>query len=157
MIGQRYYELVFIIVPCIVAVLVAILRPYRIDFYNKLDTVFWMVFTIGSSCSLYVFAFEDLTPTVIKTFYVIPLVYLIGFVAWRLITFVGVKCRPLIAKRKKLSPTTDRVGVNTEDDQLPDRLLQPSEYTPLISGSKRLTGTLTSDTQHSVRSNQYTY
>ena len=156
-IDQRYYELVFIIVPCIMAVLVAILRPYRIDFYNKLDIFFWMVFTIGSSCSLYVFAFEDLTLTVIKPFYVIPLVYLIGFVAWRLITFAGRKCRPLIAKRKKLSSTTDREGINTEDDQLPDRILQPSEYTPLISASKRLTGTLTSDTQQSVRSNQYTY
>ena len=104
---------------------------------------------------MYVLAFEDLTPTVIKPFYLIPLVYMIGFVAWRLITFAGRKCRLLIAKRKKLSSTTDREGINTEDDQLPDRILQPSEYTPLISASKRLS--LNSNTQQSVRSNQYLY
>ena len=150
-IGQRYYPLFLIVVPCIVVVLVAILRPYRIDFYNKLDSVFWMVFTIGSSWYVYVVAFEELTLEGIKLFSLIPLLYLIGFVAWRLITFVGRKCRPLIAKRKKLSSTTDREGINTEDDQLPDRLLQPSEYTPLVSASKRLT--LTSDTQQSVQSN----
>ena len=40
-IGQQYYPgpLFSIVVPCIMAVLVAILRPYRIDFYNKLDSV----------------------------------------------------------------------------------------------------------------------
>ena len=150
-IGQRYYPLFLIVVPCIVVVLVAILRPYRIDFYTKLDTVFWMVFTIGSSWYVYVVAFEDLTLEGIKAFFLIPLVYLIGFVAWKLITFVCRKCRPLIAKRKKLSSTTDREGINTEDDQLPDRLLQPTEYTPLVSASKRLT--LNSNTQLSVQSN----
>ena len=134
------------------AVLVAILRPYRIDFYNKLDSIFWILFAIGSSCYVYyVAAFENLTPEGIKLFFLIPLVYLIGFVAWRLITFVGRKCRLLIAKRKKLSSTTDRKGINTEDDQLPDRILQPSEYTPLLSASKRLS--LNSDTKLSVQSN----
>ena len=151
MTGQRYYPLFLIVVICIMAVLVATLRPYRIDFYNKLDSVFWMVFTICSSWYVYVVAFEDLTLEGIKAFFLIPLVYLIGFVAWKLITFVGRKCRPLIAKRKKLSSTTDREGINTEDDQLPDRLLQPSEYTPLVSASKRLI--LNSNTQESVQSN----
>ena len=151
-IGQKYHQIVFIIVPCIMAVLVAILRPYRIDFYNKLDSIFWILFAIGSSCYVYyVAAFENLTPEGIKLFFLIPLVYLIGFVAWRLITFVGRKCRLLIAKRKKLSSTTDRKGIDTEDDQLPDRILQPSEYTPLLSASKRLS--LNSDTQLSVQSN----
>ena len=151
MTGQRYSPLFLIVVLCIMAVLVATLRPYRIDFYNKLDSVFWMVFTICSSWYVYVVAFEDLTLEGIKAFFLIPLVYLIGFVAWKLITFVGRKCRPLIAKRQKLSSTTDREGINTEDDQLPDRLLQPTEYTPLVSADKRLT--LNSNTQESVQSN----
>ena len=155
MVGQKYYPLILVVVPCIMAVLVAIVRPYRIDFYNKLDSVFWMFFTIGSSWYVYTVASENLTPEGIKLFFLIPLVYMIGFVAWRLITCVGRKCRPLIAKRKKLSSTTDREGINTEDDQLPDRLLQPSEYTPLISSSKHLAPT--SDTQQSVQSNQCKY
>ena len=133
--GQTHCELVCIIVPCIMSVLIALLRPYRIEFYNKLDSLLWMFFTIGISCYMYVLAFENLKLIGVKLFSLVPLVYIIGFVTWRLIILVYRKCRSLIAKRKELPFMTDPEG---EDDQLPDRLLQPSEYTPLISASKRL-------------------
>ena len=142
-----------ILVPCIMAVLVAIVRPYRIDVYNKLDSILWLDFAICSSWLVNIEAYEDLPPEGIYIFVSIPLVYLFGYIAWRSVIFVVKKCRSQIAKRKKLF-IAEPEGTNTQDDgddQLPDRLFQPSEYTPLILASKRLTWN--SNTQLSVQSN----
>ena len=152
-VNQNNYQMCMIVVPCIMAVLVAIVRPYRIDVYNKLDSILWLNFAICSSWFVNIVAYEDLPPEGIIFFVSIPLLYLIGYIAWRSVIFFAKKCRSQIAKRKKLF-ITESEGTNTQDagdDQLPDRLLQPSEYTPLIAGSNRLT--LTSDTQLSVQSN----
>ena len=126
---------------------VALLRPYRVDFYNKLDSlVLWLNNVIGISYAVNVIAFDSLPSDVTATFACIPLIYIHCYVIWRLIAFIVKKCRSRIAKRKKSSTTGTE-----ENNELPDRLLQPSEYTPLISASKRVT--LTSDTQETVQSN----
>ena len=151
--NQKNYHMYMILVPCIMAVLVAIVRPYRIDVYNKLDSILWLDFAIFSSWYVNIVAYGDLPPEGIYFFACIPLVYLFGYVAWRSIIFVVKKCRSQIAKRKKLF-IIESEGTNTQDDgddQLPDRLLQPSEYTLLLSASKRLS--LNSNTQLSVQSN----
>ena len=152
-VNQKNYHMYMILVPCIMAVLVAIVRPYRIDVYNKLDSILWLDFAICSSWLVNIEAYEDLPPEGIYIFVSIPLVYLFGYIAWRSVIFVVKKCRSQIAKRKKLF-IAEPEGTNTQDDgddQLPDRLLQPSEYTPLILASKRLTWN--SNTQLSVQSN----
>ena len=152
-VNQKDYHMYMILVPCIMAVLVAIVRPYRIDVYNKLDSILWLDFAIRSSWLVNIVAYEDHKPETLYIFVCIPLVYLFGYVALRSVIFIVKKCRSQIAKRKKLF-ITESEGTNTQDngdDQLPDRLLQPSEYTPLLSASKRLS--LNSNTQLSVQSN----
>ena len=134
------------------AMFMAILRPYRNDFYNKLDAVVWMTFAIGTSWQVYTVAYEDLPAFESKLFFVLPLVYMVCLGAWSLIAFTVKKCRSQMAKRKKPStPVTDQERNNSQDEQFSDRLLRPSEYTPLISASKSLT--LSSDTLETVQSN----
>ena len=149
-VNQKNYHMYMIAMSCIMAVLVAIVRPYRIDVYNKLDSILWLDFAICNSWYVNALAFDDLKPGGFYICFLIPLVYLIGYLVWRSVIFIVKKCRSKIAERKKL-PTTEPDGTNGLDDQLPDRLLQPSEYTPLVSASKRLT--LNSYTQLSVQSN----
>ena len=141
---QKYYRLVLIVVSCIMSALIAVLRPYRVDFYNKIDCLFvWINFAISNSFFVYILAYKDISPEWLYIFVCVPLVYMFCYVAWKLITLSVRKCRSL---RKKASTTC------TEDNnEFPDRLLQPSEYSPLISASKRVT--LTSDTQEIVQSN----
>ena len=154
--NQNLYQLVMIFVPCTMSVLVALLRPYRTDFYNKLDSVLWILFTMGSSWYVYVLLYGDLSPDWIYIFACLPLVYVFGFVVWRLIAITIRKYRSLIAKRKKTTKATEEnYKQENNEDQLPHRLLQPSEYTPLISASQQ--PNLTIDAQESVQSNQYTY
>ena len=150
--NQKHFRLVLIVVSCVMSTLVATLRPYRVDFYNKADSVIvWLCFAIGSSYYVNVLAYEDLPPEWSNTYGGIPLVYMMCYVAWKLIAFSVKKCRSRMAKRKKSSITAsaeENEQENTED-QLAHRILQPSEYTPLITASKRLT--MTSDTQVSVQ------
>ena len=155
-INQKYYSLILIVVSCIMAMLVALLRPYRVDFYNKLDSVVSMLFAIRTAWCVYAVDYEGHSPDGNQVLALVPLAYIICLVAWRLIIFTVKKFQfeSLIQRVKSFiintagTITQDDV---TEDDQLPDRILQPSEYTPLVSGSKRLT--LNSNTQQSVQSN----
>ena len=149
-VNQKNYHMYMILVPCIIAVLVATVQPYRIDVYNKLDSILWLGFAFGSSWYVNALAFDDLSSGGFYVFFVIPLVYLFCYVVWRSVIFIVKKCQSKIAERKKL-PTTEPEGTNKQEDQLPDRILQPSEYTPLVSASKRFT--LNSYTQLSVQSN----
>ena len=118
---QKDYHMYMILVPCIMAVLVAIVRPYRIDVYNKLDSTLWLSFAIRSSWLVNIVAYEDHKPETLYFFVCIPLVYFFGYVALRSVIFFVKKCRSQIAKRKKLF-ITESEGTNTQDDgddQLP--------------------------------------
>ena len=150
-VNQKYDQLVLIFIPCIMSTLVALLRPYRVDFYNKLDSVLWMLFALRTSWTVYITNYEQNSPQGNQLIIIVPLLYLICFVAWRLISFIFKKFRSRFAKKNNATEQEGAKAQENEDDQLPDRLLQPSEYTPLMSASKRLA--LTSDTQESVQSN----
>ena len=60
--NHKHNEIGKVAVPCIMAVLVAIVRPYRIDVYNKLDSILWLNFAIGISWYVNIVAYEDLPP-----------------------------------------------------------------------------------------------
>ena len=80
--NQRHYRLVWIVVSCIMSTLITTLRPYRVDFYNKVDCVIvWMSFSISNSYYLSVLAYEDLPPEWNYGFGCTPLVYIICHVA----------------------------------------------------------------------------
>ena len=123
-INQEYSELMYVVAPAIVAVLVLALRPYRVDWCNILDSMFWLIFSIGAAWHLYWTAYNAAwreLPNVLK---LIPLVYIVCYVAYS--TFKV--CRSWYkTKRSK------KTKIDNEEETIPHRLLYPNEYEPLIA------------------------
>ena len=103
-INHQYHHLVTLIINSITALLVATLRPYRVDFYNTVDTVFFLNFSIASSFYIFskLYGYLPVGYTLeisVTLFEFVPLVYITGYVAIKVIKFIVMKCRLLITKR----------------------------------------------------------
>ncbi len=123
-INQQFSELIYAMGPTIPAVLVLALRPYRVDWCNILDSIFWLIFSIGTSWHLYWTAYNagwiDL-PNVLK---LIPLLYIVCYVAYSTFKL----CRSWYKTKK-----SRKNAVNNDEETIPHRLLYPNEYEPLIA------------------------
>ena len=115
------------------AVLVAGLRPYRIDKFNNLDSIFWLLFTFLTSWFLNILAYSDVWKGVIDIVVSIPLVYFIALVFWKMLSLILKLCLPSLASDcAKISQAVKALCGKSEEEPLPDRLLNPNEYTPLV-------------------------
>ncbi len=127
-INQEYSELMYVVAPAIAAVLVLALRPYRADWCNILDSMFWLIFSIGASWHLYWTAYNaawrDL-PNVLK---LIPLLYIVCYVSYS--TFK-------LCQSWYKTKSSKNNAVNNKEETIPHRLLYPNEYEPLIATIKR--------------------
>ena len=130
--NHTYHQLLYLVLLSIMTILVGTLRPYKVDLYNTVDSVFFMNLALYVSFYAYSKLYEDLSLVYTAVFFLIPLVYIIGYVTIKVLTFAVRKCRSLIAKRMKSSITQEN-DKQENNDQLPHRLLKPSAYTPLLS------------------------
>ena len=109
-------------------ILVGTLRPYKVDLYNTVDSVFLVIFALYVSFYAYSKLYEDLSLVYINVLLLTPFVYIIGYVTIKVLSFVVRKCRSPIAKRMKSSITQEN-DKQENNDQLPHHLLKPSVYT----------------------------
>ena len=130
--NHTYHQQLFLILLSIMTILVGTLRPYKVDLYNIVDSVFLVIFTLYVSFYAYSKLYEDLPLVYINVLLFTPFVYFIGYVIIKVLTFVVRKCRSLIPKRMKSSITQEN-DKQENNEQLPHRLLKPSAYTPLLS------------------------
>ena len=59
-INQKYYSLVYQVIACIMCAVVATLRPYRIDKYNTLDSLAWLLFGLTVGVFVYNRAYDNI-------------------------------------------------------------------------------------------------
>ena len=133
-INHQYHQLVFQVIYSIMAVLVATLRPYRVDFYNTVDTILFLLFSLASSFYVYSKLYGDVSMLYTLAIVLTPLVYVTGYVTVKVLKFTVRQCRLLITRPMKSFITASEEN-NTQENkhQLPQRLLEQSECTPLIS------------------------
>ncbi len=124
-INQQYHLLVYLLLSGAMSVIVAALRPYRLEWGNNLDVFFWLLFLFATS--FYVFNLAR-TGNIIWNgmMYIVvcvPLLYSVCLFVWIIAVSAYKWCRSQCKKRT--APEQD-------DNQLPDRIVNPNEYTPLI-------------------------
>ena len=133
-INQQHQELYYLCIFAFMAVIVAGLRPYRIDKFNNLDSVFWLLCAFSMSWFLNIMAYNDAWKGIFEILVYIPLVYFIAMVFWKILSLLFKQCLPSLADDcAKISQAVEALCGKSEDEPLPDRLLNPNEYTPLIS------------------------
>ncbi len=122
-INQQYNELIYVVAPTIVALMVLGLRPYRVEWCNIIDAIFWMTFSVSTSWRLYWTAFnaawQDM-PYVLK---LIPLVYIMCYIVY------------LMYNMCKARYTSRQSQINENEEEIPHRMIYPNEYEQLLQKS----------------------
>lgn len=126
----------------------ALVRPYKVEFYNHLDTAFFVLLAVLNSLSFYNSHQVDAHGTIqMSVFYInytlllLPLVYLIVLIVHNILSWRGSLAR--FSRRSVLrdmmeepdTPTRARDELmstgESGDRYLPDRLLHPQDYSTL--------------------------
>ena len=123
----RYHLLVYVTLFMVLTVMVGILRPYKSSFYNVADSVLWLVTTIGLSWSNYFEAFGIKWTGFLYLFGSFPLIWLCFCCSWKIIVYVGTRCRAYLAAKHVAIKETENIG-----DEIPHRVMSPHLYRPLL-------------------------
>ncbi len=128
-VNLKYADLVHIFIPCAMAALLLWLRPYKVNWINALDAVFWSVLAVSNIWFLYYEAFDNvyrIGPYIFKS---IPLLYLVCYTVY--IQFFRVKMYCTARKNRNVVVMCEQ---NNGNEELPDRLIHPDEYSSLLEG-----------------------
>ena len=116
------YQMIFIITPAIILGL----RPYKKDRYNYFDSFLFLVLAIGSSW----YNYREVLNNIGWIFMVVIVIgmYIILFISWMISAFTS-RCGFSCCCRRRVSHQT---GSSTDNEALPHRISDPSEYAPLL-------------------------
>ena len=150
---EQYY--IQQILSCICVVAFAGVKPYKEDFYNKVDTAFFLLLAILNACSFYNSQYynskNQISQAVFWINYLlifVPLVYITCYVVYLIVLWKG-----CLKRRKKIdSPVSENVMITADpssadgseysdgyvyaynskeaDEDIPDRMLNPQNYNP---------------------------
>ncbi len=81
-INQQYNPLMYVVAPTIAALMVLALRPYRVEWCNIIDAIFWMTFSVSTSWRLYWTAFNGAWQDMPYVLKLIPLVYIMWYIVY---------------------------------------------------------------------------
>ena len=140
-------------------ILFASIRPYKQDFYNNLDTALFSLLAILNALSFYNLAHvleqSDISIPVFVINYILiflPFLYISGFIVYQFLMWKNCFTRCLKAMKSQWLPESDpnsetaslnlehseRLYSSTNDDEIPDRLLNPQNYTPNIPTARAM-------------------
>ena len=128
---QTSYLVIVLYVMFAVTLLVAIARPYKHERYNNLDTMWFALLTIVIFCGWHALYFKyDLVILLHVLIGVsLPLVYFVLLILYKLAASIMRYC----LARGWIRCFREKSNSIMNSDQLPDRLMNSSEYTPLLS------------------------
>ena len=127
--AQTYHHVVYLMVFIITPAIILGLRPYKKDRYNYFEAFLLLVFAIGSAWYIYRKAFKNigwLFALIIITG--ILLLYIGLFISWMRSALT--KCGFSFCHPRRVRHHT---GSSTDNEAVPHRISDPSEYMPLLS------------------------
>ncbi len=117
------YQMIFIITPAIILGL----RPYKKDRYNYFDSFLLLVLAIGSSWYNYRVVLKNIG-WIFMVIIVIGMYIILFISSWMISAFTS-RCGFSCCCRRQV---THQTGSSTDNEALPHRISDPSEYAPLL-------------------------
>ena len=148
MLGGSQHWLIKIIVPGIAAFLFSLMRPYKDNRFNILDSLAFAILSFSEFWRLYD-RYVSRVPAVLFILPAIAIMYISLYSAYRVLSWAGVLRRCSCTWiHKLLSPAKENVSAQTshendsDDDEVPDRINNPELYEPILptNGSKQSGG-----------------
>ena len=131
-VNSRNHYFNFIIVSSFTGFLIATLRPYKVNRYNTLDSLFWLLAVFIMTWNLHIKAYSTIW-TWRYLVYILactPLVYFFCYLLWGVITFAVRFFRQYVKKKRQTIASIQEM--EGDDNVLPHRFLYPDEYSPLM-------------------------
>ena len=129
------------ILSSICALIFAVVKPYKIEFYNKLDVAFFLLLSIMNAFSSYnsqlYYQYKHISKPVFWINYLLvflPLVYTISYCIYLTLLWKGCLKRKTKINLPENVPfindpqDNDASNVNNSDEDIPDRLANPQNY-----------------------------
>ncbi len=127
--SQAYHNIVYQMVFIITPVIILGLRPYKKDRYNYFDVFLLLVFAIGLSLYNYREVFKNIRWVFLVIIAIgILMLYMVLFISW-MISALTSRCGFSCCHQRRVTHPT---GLSTNNETLPHRISDPSEYAPLF-------------------------
>ena len=144
-----YMWLIVILIPVVVSLLFAHFRPYKNDYFNIIDNLAFALLALSTFLIMYAAHTKYIPIQLLYAILLIPFLYFISFILYKIFSRVALFrscCRKI---REKFQARSDNV-----DEDLPDRIVNPDMYQPLLPATSGGEGNSQSDcgSQASVNS-----
>ena len=123
--GSHWEWMISIVSPIVASILFALLRPYRNNWFNVLDSVHLALFGLAQFWVLYNRLVSKVSLHFVYALAVEPFVYITVYVVYKVMTRTGL----LHSLQNTLNYTIKRINnFKRSDSALPDRLVNPQQY-----------------------------
>ncbi len=127
--AQTYNVLVYQMILIITPAIILGLRPYKKDRYNYFDAFILLLFAIVLASYIYSKAFKNIGWLFVVIIVIgILVLYIVAFISW-MVSALTRRCGFSCCRRRR---ATHQTTESTDNEALPHRISDPSEYAPLL-------------------------
>ena len=127
--AQMYHLLVYQMILIITPAFILGLRPYKKYRYNYFDAFLLLVFAIVLASYIYRKAFKNIGWIFVVIIVIgILVLYIVVFISW-MVSAITRRCGFSCCRQRR---ATHQTGSSTDNEALPHRISDPSEYAPLL-------------------------
>ena len=148
-ISMTYQWLILIPLPIFVSLMFAYFRPYKNNYFNIIDCLAFVLLVLTIFLIMYAIRANPFPLQILYVVGLIPFLYFISFVLYKLLPRVALfrTCCSKIGKVLQARNKNQHLHIQRDDEDLPDRIVNPDMYQPLLPATNNGEGNSQTDTQ----------
>ena len=135
--------------PAVVCLLFAYFRPYKNNLFNIIDCLGFAALALGMYLIVYAMETKAFPIQFLYVLMLLPLLYFTSFILYKILSRVQLfrTCCSQIGERLQARNENHHLHIPRGDEDLPDRIVNPHMYQPLLSTMKNGEGNSQIDSQ----------
>ena len=148
-----YFWLIVILFPVVASLLFAHFRPYKNDCFNIIDSLDFAIFASSTFLIMYAIHTKHIPIQLLHLILLIPFLYFILLILYKIFSRVALfrSCCRKIGEKFQARKENQHLHIQRSDnidEDLPDRIVNPDMYQPLLPATSGGKGTLKVTAEH---------
>ena len=133
----------------VVSLMFAYFRPYRNNYFNIIDCLAFAILALTTFLVMYAMNLMPFPMHLLYALALIPCLYFISFVLYKIISRVALfrNCCSKIGEILNARKENHQLPIRRDDEDLPDRIVNPDMYEPLLQATENGEGNFQSQSQ----------
>ena len=133
----------------VVSLMFAYFRPYRNNYFNIIDCLAFAILALTTFLVMYAMNLMPFPMHLLYALALIPCLYFISFVLYKIISRVALFCNccSKIGEILNARKENHQLPIRRDDEDLPDRIVNPDMYEPLLQATENGEGNFQSQSQ----------